>query len=56
MSEGNKIPKVEITISVDGVAIQDPKSKVFLSCLFYTKLSVILTFYKILSILMNKEK
>lgn len=27
MSEGSKIPKVEITISVDGVAIQDPKTK-----------------------------
>jgi len=26
-SEGNKTPKVELTISVDGVAIQDPKSK-----------------------------
>lgn len=26
-SEGNKTPKVELTISVDGVAIQDPKTK-----------------------------
>lgn len=26
-SEGNKTPKVELTISVDGVAIQEPKSK-----------------------------
>jgi hypothetical protein len=26
-SEGNKTPKVELTISVDGVAVQDPKSK-----------------------------
>lgn len=25
--EGTKIPKVELTVSVDGVAIQDPKSK-----------------------------
>jgi hypothetical protein len=27
-SEGSKIPKVELTISIDGVAIQDPKTKV----------------------------
>lgn len=27
LSEGNKIPKVELTVSIDGVAIQDPKSK-----------------------------
>lgn len=27
-AEGNKTPKVELTISVDGVAIQDPKTKV----------------------------
>ncbi|OQV15568.1 PTB domain-containing engulfment adapter protein 1 [Hypsibius exemplaris] len=26
-SEGSKIPKVELTISIDGVAIQDPKTK-----------------------------
>lgn len=26
-SEGSKIPKVELTISVDGVAIQEPKTK-----------------------------
>ena len=26
-SEGNKTPKVELTISVDGVAIQEPKTK-----------------------------
>ncbi|KAG0423619.1 hypothetical protein HPB47_000613 [Ixodes persulcatus] len=26
-SEGTKVPKVELTISVDGVAVQDPKSK-----------------------------
>lgn len=26
-SEGGKVPKVELTISVDGVAVQDPKSK-----------------------------
>ncbi|XP_015115890.1 PTB domain-containing engulfment adapter protein 1 [Diachasma alloeum] len=26
-SEGNKIPKVELTISIDGVAIQEPKTK-----------------------------
>lgn len=26
-AEGNKIPKVELTISVDGVAIQEPKTK-----------------------------
>lgn len=56
MSEGSKIPKVEITISVDGVAIQDPKSKVLLLCLFYKKLRVIQIFYKILLILRNKEK
>lgn len=56
MSEGSKIPKVEITISVDGVAIQDPKSKVFLLCLFYKKLRVIEFFCKILLILMNERK
>lgn len=27
-AEGNKIPKVELTISIDGVAIQEPKTKV----------------------------
>lgn len=27
-SEGTKPPKVEVTISIDGVAIQEPKSKV----------------------------
>jgi len=27
-SEGGKIPKVELTISIDGVAIQEPKTKV----------------------------
>lgn len=35
-AEGNKIPKVELTISIDGVAIQEPKTKVcsfFLFCL-----------------------
>lgn len=26
-SEGSKIPKVELTISIDGVAIQEPKTK-----------------------------
>uniref|UniRef100_A0A023FIT1 Putative gulp engulfment adaptor ptb domain protein n=1 Tax=Amblyomma cajennense TaxID=34607 RepID=A0A023FIT1_AMBCJ len=26
-SEGGKVPKVELTISVDGVAVQDPKTK-----------------------------
>ncbi|KAK3927750.1 PTB domain-containing adapter protein ced-6, partial [Frankliniella fusca] len=26
-AEGNKIPKVELTISIDGVAIQEPKTK-----------------------------
>ena len=26
-SEGTKIPKVELTISIDGVAIQEPKTK-----------------------------
>jgi hypothetical protein len=27
-AEGNKTPKVELTISIDGVAIQEPKTKV----------------------------
>lgn len=27
-AEGSKIPKVELTISIDGVAIQEPKTKV----------------------------
>lgn len=27
-SEGSKVPKVELTISVEGVALQDPKTKV----------------------------
>ena len=27
-AEGSKIPKVELTISIDGVAIQDPKTKI----------------------------
>lgn len=27
-AEGTKIPKVELTISIDGVAIQEPKTKV----------------------------
>jgi len=27
-AEGSKIPKVELTISVEGVALQDPKTKV----------------------------
>ena len=32
-AEGNKIPKVELTISIDGVAIQEPKTKVpFMQC------------------------
>lgn len=26
-SEGTKTPKVELTISIDGVAIQEPKTK-----------------------------
>jgi hypothetical protein len=28
-AEGNKTPKVELTISIDGVAIQEPKTKVW---------------------------
>lgn len=34
-AEGNKTPKVELTISIDGVAIQEPKTKVlseFIQC------------------------
>lgn len=27
-AEGSKVPKVELTISVEGVALQDPKTKV----------------------------
>mgnify|MGYP000962008810 CR=1 FL=1 len=27
-SEGTKLPKVELTISIDGITIQDPKTKV----------------------------
>ena len=30
-AEGQKPPKVELTISVDGVTIQDPKTKVIIS-------------------------
>lgn len=33
-SEGTKTPKVELTISVDGVAIQEPKSKVSIPKIF----------------------
>ncbi|XP_050429068.1 PTB domain-containing engulfment adapter protein 1 isoform X2 [Adelges cooleyi] len=29
-SEGSKVPKVELTISVEGVALQDPKTKVIM--------------------------
>ena len=31
ISEGLKLPKVELTISVDGVTVQEPKYKVCIS-------------------------
>ena len=38
-SEGTKTPKVELTISIDGVAIQEPKTKVcYFLCLYLTSL------------------
>lgn len=36
-SEGSKVPKVELTISVEGVALQDPKTKVELLLLLVSK-------------------
>lgn len=43
-AEGQRTPKVELTVSVDGVAIQEPKGKVkkkeFLSEDRYFKLSI----------------
>jgi hypothetical protein len=35
-AEGNKTPKVELTISIDGVAIQEPKTKVLLEFIQYS--------------------
>lgn len=34
-AEGSKTPKVELTVSIDGVAIHEPKTKVRIECLFY---------------------
>lgn len=40
-AEGSKVPKVELTISVEGVALQDPKTKVeLLLLLAFESLSV----------------
>jgi len=36
-AEGSKVPKVELTISVEGVALQDPKTKVELLLLLVFK-------------------
>lgn len=34
-AEGSKVPKVELTISVEGVALQDPKTKVVTTLLLF---------------------
>lgn len=40
-AEGSKVPKVELTISVEGVALQDPKTKVELLLLLVHKLIMV---------------